>query len=117
MSDHLSQQTSEEQIHLPQSIVRLEVICLQTICGTQLPNLKELINHEEVPTNFTEHNFPSLVFIQLTRPDEHCLSGFLFSPTVLSDLSLVKFVELIKNEYLVELSCFPWWIQYPADVL
>ncbi|KAL0216450.1 hypothetical protein P9112_008634 [Eukaryota sp. TZLM1-RC] len=104
------------QIPLPQSIVKLEVWLDEPVnIEVQLPNLKELVIHYDVPSNITEQNFPSLKFIQLIKPYENILSHSPLFPTKLSNQGLIKFVKLIKNEYLVELSCFPWWIQYRAQ--
>ncbi|KAL0226217.1 hypothetical protein P9112_013541 [Eukaryota sp. TZLM1-RC] len=115
-SDGVSYQMLEGQIPLPQSIVKLEVELQLQSSSTkiQLANLKELVIHV-VPTNITEQNFPSLKFIQLIRFDRNSLSNSPLSPTKLISQGLIKSVKLIKNEYLVELSCFPWWIQYPAN--
>ncbi|KAL0213858.1 hypothetical protein P9112_006042 [Eukaryota sp. TZLM1-RC] len=103
----------EGQLALPQTIVRLEVE-LHKIGNIeiQLPNLKELLIHGMVPTIITEQNFPSLKFVYLINPDEDSLSDSTLSPTKLINHGLIKSVKLIKNEYLVELSCFPWCIQY-----
>ncbi|KAL0213847.1 hypothetical protein P9112_006031 [Eukaryota sp. TZLM1-RC] len=106
----------EGLLALPQTIVRLEVE-LHKIGNIeiQLPNLKELLIHGMVPTNITEQNFPSLKFIQLIQPDEDSLSDCTLSPTKLINQGLIKSVKLIKSEYLVEFSCFPWWIQYSTE--
>ncbi|KAL0215117.1 hypothetical protein P9112_007301 [Eukaryota sp. TZLM1-RC] len=104
------------QIPLPQSIVRLETVLEEPVnVEIQLPNLKELIIYETIPINVTEQNFPSLKFIQLIRPNEENLLNSSLSPTNLANVGLIKSVHLTKNEYLVELSCFPWWIQYPSE--
>ncbi|KAL0214803.1 hypothetical protein P9112_006987 [Eukaryota sp. TZLM1-RC] len=108
----VSKRTLEGQIPLPQSIVRLEIRLYSCVnVEIQLPNLKELIINEAIPTNITEENFPSLKFIQLIRPNEENLLNSSLSPTNLANIGLIKSVHLTKNEYLVELSCFPWWIQ------
>ncbi|KAL0206521.1 hypothetical protein P9112_001828 [Eukaryota sp. TZLM1-RC] len=104
--------------HLPQSIVRLEMeleLGDTVSIEVQLPNLNELIIHKAIPANVTEQNFPALKFIQLIEPDEDSLSDSPLSPTNLINQGFINSVELIKNEYLVELSCFPWWIQYSAE--
>ncbi|KAL0214868.1 hypothetical protein P9112_007052 [Eukaryota sp. TZLM1-RC] len=107
------------QTPLPQSIIRLEFyltrIWTPVNIEIHLPNLKELIIHHNVVTNITEQNFPSLRFIQLIQPSEHSLSNSPLSPTKLINQGLIKYVKPTKNQYLVELSCFPWLIQYPAD--
>ncbi|KAL0226566.1 hypothetical protein P9112_013890 [Eukaryota sp. TZLM1-RC] len=100
---------------LPQSIVRLELWTRSSVnVEISLLNLKELIFRYNVPTNITEQNFPSLKLIQLIKPDEDSLSDSPLSPTKLINQGLIKSVKLIKNEYLVELYCFPWWVQYSA---
>ncbi|KAL0214080.1 hypothetical protein P9112_006264 [Eukaryota sp. TZLM1-RC] len=104
------------QLHLPQSIIRLELLLIRNFnIQMQLPNLKEFIIERYVPTNITEQNFPSLKFIQLIKFDKDSLVDSSISPTTFINRVVVKSVQLIKNEYLVELSCFPWWIQYPAE--
>ncbi|KAL0207148.1 hypothetical protein P9112_012859 [Eukaryota sp. TZLM1-RC] len=106
----------EGQIPLPQSLIRLEVWLQDSVFAhIQLPNLKELIIDGKVPTNITEQNFPALKFIQLIRPEEFSLVHSPLSLTTLINQGLIKSVKPIKNEYLVELSCFPWWVQYPAS--
>ncbi|KAL0213903.1 hypothetical protein P9112_006087 [Eukaryota sp. TZLM1-RC] len=114
----LSERLLQGEIHLPQSINRLEVYLGNSVnIEVQLPNLKELIIHYNVPTNITEHNFPSLKFIQLIKLGEDALenaTNFL-SPTELFHNNLINSVKLVKNEYLFQLFCFPWWIQYPSS--
>ncbi|KAL0226501.1 hypothetical protein P9112_013825 [Eukaryota sp. TZLM1-RC] len=115
-NDGISSKILRGQIPLPQSIVRFEVfLTLRANVKIHLPNLKELIIHGNVPTNITEQNFPALKFIQLNRPNKDNLAKTLLSPKKLNNQRLIKSVKLIKNEYLVELSCFPRWIQYPVD--
>ncbi|KAL0226598.1 hypothetical protein P9112_013922 [Eukaryota sp. TZLM1-RC] len=112
---HVSRNVVTGVISLPQSIVRFEV-WFNNVEDVEISllNLKELIIHEAIPTNITEQNFPALKFIQLIKPDEDSLSDSPLSPTKLMDQGLIKSVKFIKNEYLVELSCFPWWVQYSA---
>ncbi|KAL0207928.1 hypothetical protein P9112_010515 [Eukaryota sp. TZLM1-RC] len=116
-SSDISEKLLNSQIPLPQGINRLEVL-LEVSVNTeiQLPNLQELIIHHDVPANITEENFPSLKFIQLIQPSEYSLWTSPLMPRQLIDQGLIKSVKLIKNEYLVELSCFPWWIQYSSDM-
>ncbi|KAL0207979.1 hypothetical protein P9112_010566 [Eukaryota sp. TZLM1-RC] len=102
------------EIPLPQSILRLKLYVCNLPIQFQFPNLKELILHRMVPTNITEQIFPSLKFIQLIEVGESRLSGSSLSSVKFKNQGLIESVTLIKNEYLVELSCFPWWIQYPA---
>ncbi|KAL0215765.1 hypothetical protein P9112_007949 [Eukaryota sp. TZLM1-RC] len=113
LSPGLSKRLLKGQIPLPQSIIRLEV---GLDCSLKIEiffsKLRELIIHWNVPTNFNEPSFPSLKFIQSIRPYERSLSDSSLSPTKLISLGVIKSVKLIKNEYLVELSCFPWWIQF-----
>ncbi|KAL0214279.1 hypothetical protein P9112_006463 [Eukaryota sp. TZLM1-RC] len=113
---YISQSISEAQIPLPRSIVRLIIWLNDPVkIEIQLPNLKEFIIHEVIPTNITERNFPSLKFIQLIKANKHSLSMSPLSPTKLINEGLIQSAKLIKNECLVELSCFPWCIQYPYD--
>ncbi|KAL0209975.1 hypothetical protein P9112_010059 [Eukaryota sp. TZLM1-RC] len=116
--DVISQRILEGKIPLPQSIVRLESCCFglfNTVnIKIQLPNLEELVIHDAVPANITEQNFLSLKFIQFIKSNEYSLPNSPLFPTTLINQGLIKSVKLIKNRYLVELSCFPWWIQYPA---
>ncbi|KAL0227043.1 hypothetical protein P9112_014367 [Eukaryota sp. TZLM1-RC] len=108
------------QVTLPQSLVRLAVSFDKFLpLEIKLPNLKELIIEGIVFTNITEQTCPQLNFIQLMgrkefffeyRPTDSPLS-----PVEFVNKGLIKSVKLIKNEYLVELSCFPWWIQYSAN--
>ncbi|KAL0210072.1 hypothetical protein P9112_010156 [Eukaryota sp. TZLM1-RC] len=114
MSYRLSPSILEGQIHLPQSIVRLEVLCQTPNIYIQLKSLKELVIIDKVPAKITEQNFPSLKFIQFIKSIEFSLSSSPLSPRPFINQGLFKSVKLIKNEFLVELSCFPWWIQYPA---
>ncbi|KAL0207865.1 hypothetical protein P9112_010452 [Eukaryota sp. TZLM1-RC] len=102
------------QIPLPQSIVRLEALSPDNV-EIQLPNLKELVIHSSVPTNITEQNFPFLKFIQLIKPDKQSLANSELFPTNLIDEGLIESAKQIDNDYLVELSCFPWTIQYSGD--
>ncbi|KAL0226174.1 hypothetical protein P9112_013498 [Eukaryota sp. TZLM1-RC] len=112
--DRVSKRLLSGEIGLPPSIVRLEAWFISRVnVEIQLPNLKELIIHYSVPTNVIEENFPSLKAIQMVEPDQQTLSNSPLSPTKVIHQGLIKSVKLIKNEYLVELSCFPWWIQYP----
>ncbi|KAL0210047.1 hypothetical protein P9112_010131 [Eukaryota sp. TZLM1-RC] len=115
MSDCLSLRILEGQIPLPQSIARLKVLCQTCNIEVKLPKLQYLVIHKEVPSNITEENFPSLRFVHWIGTDEHGLSGSSLSPTELINQALVQSVKLIKNVFLVELSSFPWWIQYPAE--
>ncbi|KAL0208059.1 hypothetical protein P9112_010646 [Eukaryota sp. TZLM1-RC] len=104
------------KIPLPHSIVRLDIWMEKPVkIQIQIPNLKELIIHDIVPTNITEQNFPSLKFVQFIGPDKDSLSNSPLSPTKLINQGLIKSVKLTMNEYLVELSGFLWWIQYPAE--
>ncbi|KAL0210071.1 hypothetical protein P9112_010155 [Eukaryota sp. TZLM1-RC] len=102
------------QIPLPHSLIRVTMSCPSISCEMQLPNLEELVIHEKVPSNIIEQNFPSLRFIQMIESDKDSLSSSSLFPAVLINQGLIESVELIKNGYLVELSCFPWWIQYPG---
>ncbi|KAL0210087.1 hypothetical protein P9112_010171 [Eukaryota sp. TZLM1-RC] len=124
LTDSFSSSISKERIVLSQSIATFEVHIPTKLrymphlgdsiyIGTQLLNMKELIIHKGVPADITEQNFPSLRLIQLIGPDRDSLSDSFLSPTKLISHGLIKSVKLIKNEYLVELSCFPWWIKYP----
>ncbi|KAL0205040.1 hypothetical protein P9112_000347 [Eukaryota sp. TZLM1-RC] len=106
----------EEEIPLPQSIIRLEVYLLMSIyVEIQLPKLRELIIHFSVPANITEQSFPDLKFIQSHILFQDSLQNSSLSPTKFINQGLVKCVKLIRSQYLVELSCFPWWIQYSAE--
>ncbi|KAL0205995.1 hypothetical protein P9112_001302 [Eukaryota sp. TZLM1-RC] len=108
-----SERILEAQIPLPLSITRLEVWLYHPVnIEIELPSIKELIIHEAIDTNITEQSFPSLKFIQLLGPERY-LSRSSLSPTKLDDQGLIKATKLIKNEYLVELSCFPWCFKYP----
>ncbi|KAL0205391.1 hypothetical protein P9112_000698 [Eukaryota sp. TZLM1-RC] len=112
----VSEKIPKGELPLPQCIVRLELHITSPIhFKVQLPNLKELVFESGVPGNITEQNFPSLKFVKLIRPDEDSLSNSTLSPTKLINQGIIESVQLIKNEYLVELSCFPWWIQYSAE--
>ncbi|KAL0213917.1 hypothetical protein P9112_006101 [Eukaryota sp. TZLM1-RC] len=103
----------EGELHLPQSIFRLDISFLKIVSiDIHLPNLKELVTYDAVPNNITEQNFPSLKFIQLLSFYEDVLIDSTLSPTKLVNQGLIKSVKLIKNGCLVELSCFPCWIQY-----
>ncbi|KAL0226006.1 hypothetical protein P9112_013330 [Eukaryota sp. TZLM1-RC] len=114
--DAISYNIFASQIALSQTIFRFEFQLDDPADNEiQLFNLKELLIHGYVPGNITEQNFPSLKFIQVIAPDEDSLSGSTLSPTKLINQGLIKSVTLIKNEYLAELSCFPWWIQYSAE--
>ncbi|KAL0208338.1 hypothetical protein P9112_010925 [Eukaryota sp. TZLM1-RC] len=102
----ISQRILEAQIPLPLSIARLEVWLDHPVnIEIDLPSIKELIIHEAIHTNITEQNFPSLKFIQLLGPEDN-LSSSSLSPSKLDNQGLIKSTKLIKNEYLVELSCF-----------
>ncbi|KAL0206909.1 hypothetical protein P9112_012620 [Eukaryota sp. TZLM1-RC] len=114
LSLDLPERISVGQVPLPDSIVRLELWPFDDDIQIKLPNLKELKLHGMVPTNITEQNFPSLKFIQLITPAESMLVYSPLYPTKLANQGFIKSVELVKNDYLSELSCFPWWIQYPA---
>ncbi|KAL0209209.1 hypothetical protein P9112_011796 [Eukaryota sp. TZLM1-RC] len=108
-----SERILEAQIPLPLSITRLEVWLRHPVnIEIELPSIKELIIHEAIDTNITEQRFPSLKFIQLLGPERN-LSISSLSPTKLDNQGLIKATKLIKNEYLVELSCFPWCFKYP----
>ncbi|KAL0226176.1 hypothetical protein P9112_013500 [Eukaryota sp. TZLM1-RC] len=114
--DRVSNRILCGEIGLPPSIVRLEARFISRVnVEIQLPNLKELIIHCKIAPNITEQNFPYLKFIQFITLDEETLLNSTLSPTKFIDQGLIKSVKLVKNEYLVELSCFPWWIQYPAN--
>ncbi|KAL0210042.1 hypothetical protein P9112_010126 [Eukaryota sp. TZLM1-RC] len=114
MNSDISKRILNGQLPLPQSIVRLEVEHWIT-ANIRLDMLEEFVIHGMVPTNITEQNFPSLKSILLLEYSKHSLANSPLSPTTLINQFLVKSVKLIKNEYLVELSCFPWWIRYPAE--
>ncbi|KAL0224044.1 hypothetical protein P9112_003434 [Eukaryota sp. TZLM1-RC] len=104
------------ELPLPDSIVKLKIELLDPVnIEIQLPNLKEMIIQGTVPTNITEQNFPSLKFVQILKPSKEHLSHSPHCPINLFGDNVIKSVELIKNEYLLELSCFPWWIQYSTD--
>ncbi|KAL0206005.1 hypothetical protein P9112_001312 [Eukaryota sp. TZLM1-RC] len=108
-----SERILEAQIPLPLSITILEVWLRNPVnIEIELPSIKELIIHEAIDTNITEQSFPSLEFIQLLGPERN-LSISSLSPTKLYNQGLIKATKLIKNEYLVELSCFPWCFKYP----
>ncbi|KAL0208476.1 hypothetical protein P9112_011063 [Eukaryota sp. TZLM1-RC] len=97
---------------LPQSIVRLEVIGLEELqTETQSPNLKEL-KTDRCPTNNTLQHFPCLKFIHLKVYCDFLMSHSPLSPTELYNQGLITSIKLCQNSYLVELSSFPWWIQY-----
>ncbi|KAL0213837.1 hypothetical protein P9112_006021 [Eukaryota sp. TZLM1-RC] len=113
---NVSQMILSGAIPLPQSIVRLEVhLGDPVLIEIQLANLEELIVKFHVPNKISEQKFPSLKFIQLIGPDEDMMLDSTLSPTSLIKQGLIKSVKLIKNEYLVELSCFPWWVQHQAQ--
>ncbi|KAL0206479.1 hypothetical protein P9112_001786 [Eukaryota sp. TZLM1-RC] len=118
LSHHISYPISMGQIPLTHSINRLEVVAWNKQKAfplrIHLPKLKELIVHGIVPKYITEAKFPSLRFVHLVEPRERSLSKSPFFPTKLINQGLIKSVKLIRSEYLVELSCFPWWIQYSA---
>ncbi|KAL0226035.1 hypothetical protein P9112_013359 [Eukaryota sp. TZLM1-RC] len=112
------------KIPLPQSIATLELRYGRNFSFgdpysldilVKFANLKELVIDNKDIVNITEQNFPSLKFIQLIKPDEDSLLGSRLSPTKLSNQGLIKSVTISKNDYLVELSCFPWWIKYSAE--
>ncbi|KAL0214743.1 hypothetical protein P9112_006927 [Eukaryota sp. TZLM1-RC] len=106
----------EGLIPAPEDIIKLELLLWNIVSfEIKLPYLKELVINCKIPSNISEQNFPSLKFIQLIRPDDNSLSDSTLSPTKHINQGLIQSVELIRNEYLVELSCFPWWIQYPAE--
>ncbi|KAL0205983.1 hypothetical protein P9112_001290 [Eukaryota sp. TZLM1-RC] len=108
-----SERILEAQIPLPLSITILEVWLRNSVnIEIELPSIKELIIHEAIDTNITEQSFPSLEFIQLLGHEDD-LSISSLSPTKLYNQGLIKATKLIKNEYLVELSCFPWCFKYP----
>ncbi|KAL0205150.1 hypothetical protein P9112_000457 [Eukaryota sp. TZLM1-RC] len=108
-----SERILEAQIPLPLSITILEVWLRNPVnIEIELPSIKELIIHEAIDTNITEQSFPSLEFIQLLGPERN-LSISSLSPTKLYNQGVIKATKLIKNEYLVELSCFPWCFKYP----
>ncbi|KAL0204872.1 hypothetical protein P9112_000179 [Eukaryota sp. TZLM1-RC] len=114
LSDVVSERLLKRQ--LSQSIVRLEVFLKYPVkIKVHLLNIKELIIHDTLPTNITEQNFPYLKFIQLIKPYKFNYFNSPLSPKKLINHGLIKCVKLIKNEYLVELSGFPWWIQYSAE--
>ncbi|KAL0213750.1 hypothetical protein P9112_005934 [Eukaryota sp. TZLM1-RC] len=111
----LSHRMVRGEIPLPQSIVRMEVRLIDPIIvKLHLSNLKELLIHYGAPVNITKHNFPSLRFVQFIRPSLEKLSDSTLSSTNLINQGLIKSVQLINYEYLVELSCFPRWIHYPS---
>ncbi|KAL0219282.1 hypothetical protein P9112_004935 [Eukaryota sp. TZLM1-RC] len=111
--DYISKRISNGQIPLPQSIVTLEMRFHDVLhIEIQLFNLKELIVHGKIPTNITNHNFPSLKFVSLSRVCEKSIESD-FPMEHLKGSGLIKSVQLIENEYLVELSWFPWWVQCP----
>ncbi|KAL0215225.1 hypothetical protein P9112_007409 [Eukaryota sp. TZLM1-RC] len=112
------------ELPLPQSIVRLELFVdswrgfeveKTFIIPFQLLNLRELIIHRNVPTNITEQNFPLLRVVEIIGLEEKSLLNSSLSPLKFIDQALIKSVKLIKQQCLVELSCFPWWIHYPSD--
>ncbi|KAL0208434.1 hypothetical protein P9112_011021 [Eukaryota sp. TZLM1-RC] len=108
----ISERVLKAQIPLPLSIARLEVWLRDPVnIEIEIPSIKELIIHEAIHTNITEQNFPSLKFIQLLGPLRN-LSSSSLSPTKLDNQGLIQSTKLIKNEYLVELSCFPWCFKY-----
>ncbi|KAL0216141.1 hypothetical protein P9112_008325 [Eukaryota sp. TZLM1-RC] len=113
----LSERILKGQISLPQSIGRLEVeMNIAIDVRVQLPNLKEFIIHNAVPPHLFDQQFPTLKFIHLVKFLKDNLSTSVLSPTKLANLGLIKFVKLINSEYLAELSVFPWWIQYTANI-
>ncbi|KAL0206428.1 hypothetical protein P9112_001735 [Eukaryota sp. TZLM1-RC] len=64
LSSFLSQHILEGQIPLPQALTKLEVLVDRPLnVAIQLPKLRELIVHHEIPS-FSEQNFPTLKFIQ-----------------------------------------------------
>ncbi|KAL0207985.1 hypothetical protein P9112_010572 [Eukaryota sp. TZLM1-RC] len=115
LSRRLSKNVLKGEVALSNSIVTLEV-CFHVHVNIQmqLTRVKELVI-DLVPTNITGQNFPSLQFIQLRGFDKDSLSNSPLSPLKFKIQGLIKSVKLIKNEFLVELSCFPWWIQYSAN--
>ncbi|KAL0209785.1 hypothetical protein P9112_009869 [Eukaryota sp. TZLM1-RC] len=109
----LSQRLLEGEIPLPQSIVRLKLeLSGRKSVNIQLPNLKKMVIHYGVPSNITEQNFPSLVFIDLIGADDFSLSDSPLHPAKLNNQGLIKSINHIKNKSLVELFCFPWWMQF-----
>ncbi|KAL0219577.1 hypothetical protein P9112_005230 [Eukaryota sp. TZLM1-RC] len=104
-------------ILLPQSVVRLTLLESDEFLdiAVELPNLKEWVIHYDLPNNITEQNFPSLKFVQLTKPHIGSMFDTPISLSKLFNQDSVKSVQSINGDYLVELSCFPWWIRYPTD--
>ncbi|KAL0208480.1 hypothetical protein P9112_011067 [Eukaryota sp. TZLM1-RC] len=113
----ISERVTKAEFSLPRSIICLEISSLIFVnVELRLPKLKELKIRDSVPTNITEQNYPSLKFVQLITPKIRCLPDSSLFPTKPISQGFLKSVKLIKNDYLVELSCFPWWIQYPTTV-
>ncbi|KAL0207882.1 hypothetical protein P9112_010469 [Eukaryota sp. TZLM1-RC] len=116
-SPEISERILKNQIHVPQSIIRLSVKLYSTVnVEIQLLNLKEFTIYNQVPANITEQNFPYLEYIQLIRPREDCLLKSPWSPTRLISRGLIKSVQFIRNGHSIQLSCFPWFIQYLNSV-
>ncbi|KAL0207996.1 hypothetical protein P9112_010583 [Eukaryota sp. TZLM1-RC] len=113
----LSERILKGRVSLPYSIIKLEIDVGPVDIQIQLPNLKELIIHSHLPTNITEQNFPSLKFIQLISPDMDILSKSYLSPSLLINQGLIESVKQNQKTCIVELSCFPWWIQYPVKLV
>ncbi|KAL0211266.1 hypothetical protein P9112_009564 [Eukaryota sp. TZLM1-RC] len=115
LSRDISEDIVKRKTSLPQSIVRLEVDLSDVNIELQLPNLRELVIYGETGANVTEQNFPSLKFIKLITTHKENLFAFPLSPAPFLNQRSIQSVNLIKNDCLVELSSFPWWIQYSAE--
>ncbi|KAL0213781.1 hypothetical protein P9112_005965 [Eukaryota sp. TZLM1-RC] len=116
LSCDISDQILEGKLALPPSLISLAILSPVNI-QVSFPRLKELVIRDlyNELNGATEQNFPCLKFIQLIKPEKHCLLGSPLAPTKFINHGLIKSIKLFKNEYLVELSCFPWFILYPTE--
>ncbi|KAL0216622.1 hypothetical protein P9112_008806 [Eukaryota sp. TZLM1-RC] len=106
----ISNSVVEGKVLLPQSLRSLSVNnCGSLSCLFGLANLQELNCTFEVFSNINAVNFPSLQFIGLNYAafdSELC-------PFKFKSNNAIKSVYYLKNGYLLELTCFPHWVQYP----
>ncbi|KAL0205393.1 hypothetical protein P9112_000700 [Eukaryota sp. TZLM1-RC] len=101
-------------IGLPDSILKLEVSVFSEEClnRCKLSKLRELVTREGVFSNLNAFYFPLLKFVEIQN-NFAVLIGSDLCPNQFNKNGVIKSSVVWGRSLLVELSCFPWWVQYP----
>ncbi|KAL0211329.1 hypothetical protein P9112_009627 [Eukaryota sp. TZLM1-RC] len=119
--DHyLSSGMLSGQIKLPKSLIYLKSISSNaSSISITLPYLKELVFLSDVPREICQTNFPNVRIVKIFEFNRFHSSNSILSsqlcPDILKQSGKIKSITLVNPvTILINLNCFPWWIQFPS---